>query len=57
MRLTEARRCARGAWRHSGKRKMNLGELLGGCAAFCVCAPEEREIVRWRFLEGVARWW
>lgn len=36
---------------------MGLGELLGGCAARCVRAPEEREIRRWRLWEGVTRWW
>lgn len=36
---------------------MSLGELLGGCAACCVRASKEREIGRWRCLEGVARWW
>ena len=38
MRWKEARRCVRGAWRHSGERKTSLGELLGGCAACCVGA-------------------
>lgn len=36
---------------------MSLGKLLGGCAACCVCAPEKREIGRWRIFKGVARWW
>lgn len=35
---------------------MSLGELLGRCAACCICALEEREIGRWRCLE-MARWW
>ena len=48
MRWNEARRRVRGALKHSGKRKMSLGELWEGCAACCVRAPEEREIGRWR---------